>query len=459
MGSITPLSELDELLLAAETPSQHLHVVATLVLDTTGLGDVFPLFQARIRERYRMVEPLRRRLQRTPLGGHVWVDDPDLHLASHLRHVHLDGGGLDAVAEVASSVASEPLRRDRPLWEAWLVEGFAPDRAAVIAKVHHAAVDGVSGFDALAAFFDLEPDPETVIWPDTWEPAPAPPPADVARHAVASALARPAVAARSAQRLVSSLAAALRQSDARAPLPLTAPRVSFNRALRPSRRLAFTSVALDDVKSVRRAFDATVNDVVVALVTGALRRYLLERDELPDRALVAAVPTSERLPEHGPSGNRFSAMFYALPVHVADPAARIDEVKRSAEAAKDLYAAATTGALGAAAGVLPPTLASGIMRAASALRVADVVPPLANVIVSNIRGPEFPLYIGGSSVEQIFPMGPLVEGTGLGVTVVSYRDRIGMGFLACPELLPDVHDLVTAATDELAELVTAAAAS
>ena len=454
--SLTPLSELDAAFLAAETPTQPMHVVATLVLDTTGRELGYRDFQRHITERFSFVEALRRRLQPVPFADPVWVDDHEIRLANHLHHVHVDGGGIEALSRVVSDVASTPLTRNRPLWEAWLVEGFAPDRVGVIAKVHHCAVDGVSGFNALAAFFDIEPDPAEPLWTGSWTPAPPPQPREIAGLAASALLALPARVARASRHVLGSAAVLARQATA-APLPMTGPRLSFNRALSPRREVALAWVALDEVKGIRRAFGATVNDVVVSLATGVVRRYLDAGGELPDRALVAAVPTSERLPEHGDAGNRLSAMFYALPVHLADPAERVHAVQTSAAAAKDVYAAAGEGTAAAVAGMVLPGTVGPLMRAVSGLRLANVLPPVANVIVSNVRGPELPLYVLGARVEDIFPMGPLLEGTGLGVTVVSYRDRIGIGFLACPDLLPDVRALADLVPVELAALADAAA--
>jgi len=454
--TIAPLSALDAAFLAAETPTQHLQVLATLVLDTSGRELGYREFQARIAERYPLIEPLRRRLQPVPFGDPVWVDDDDVHLGSHLHHVHVDGGGLDALARVAASLASRPLDRSRPLWEAWLVEGFAPDRSAVIAKVHHCAVDGVTGFEALAAFFDLEADPAEPLWTGTWTPGAAPTTADLVRHAATSAVGAAGGAARAVRHVASAAGSLLRSTSSDVPLPLTAPRLSFNGPLTARRDVRFTSIPLDDVKTVRRAFDVTVNDVVTALVAGALRRVLVAHDEVPDRPLVAAVPTSERSAEDGAGGNRISAMFYALPVHLDDVAARIEAVQRSASAAKEVHAVAGVGTGAAIAALVPPRVVGPVMRAISGLGLARVVPPLANVIVSNVRGPDLPLYVAGARVESIYPMGPLMEGTGLGVTVATYRDALGVGMLACPDLLPQLGALVDAIDAELAALLAAA---
>jgi diacylglycerol O-acyltransferase / wax synthase len=435
------LSEVDALFFSAETPAQHLHVLATLVLDrSSGPGGDYELFQSRVAERFHLIEPLRRRPVPGLLGRTVWMDDPDIHLQRHLHHVVLaEGGGLEALAETASDVASYPLPRDRPLWEAWFVEGFEKGQMAVIAKVHHSAVDGVSGIFALSAFFDLEPFPETPHATRWHQPAPLKSTA-VLKARMEGARRRPAEVLKGATRLATSGVQLVRSNNECTPLPCTGPRMSYNRTLSPRRSVAFTTLKVDDVKRIARGFDASVNDVVVALCAGVLRRYAIQCDELPDRPLVAAIPVSERLPEHGAAGNQMSFMIYALPVHLADPGERIDFVRRSAARAKELHSRAGRGLLAAVAALAPKVAMGPAMRALSSLHAADALPPMINVLISNIRGPELPLYVAGASLKSIFPMGPVIEGVGLGITAVSYQDEFAFGFIACSDLVSDIRD-------------------
>ena len=450
------LSDLDAVFLAADTPTQHMHVLATLLIESDLQGeDRYKKFRERIGERYHLIAPLRRRLRELPIGPPVWIDDPDIHLDRHLHHVVVDGGGLDAVARVASEVASYSLPRDRPLWEAWFVDGLDDGRAAVIAKVHHAALDGVSGFMALAAFFDFEPDPPATA-PLEWQPQPAPTMREVSAMLATDLRGRPREVVRSARRVTSSALAMLRSRSDDTPLPMTAPRLSFNRSLTARRSTAFTSVPLDAIKELRRAHGVTVNDIVMGICAGVLRRHLSEQDATPERALVAAVPTSERSGEHGLLGNHLSFMFYALPAHLSDPRERLLAAQRSATAVKDLYARDGVGLLRDIAALVAPQAVGPLMRAVSGANVADVVPPIANVTVSNIRGPEFPLYVAGSRLIGMFPMGPLLEGVGLGITVATYREDVGFGFIACPDLLPDVSALADAVHVEVERLRAAA---
>lgn len=450
-------SDLDSVILRSETPTQHMHVLATLVLDASEAAAFgYRVLQERVRERFHLVEPMRQRLRWVPFGPPVWVDDDDIVLEQHLHHVVLDGGGLEELAGVTARIASRPLRRDRPMWEVTYVEGLDDGRIGIIAKIHHCAVDGVSGIGALAAFFDLEPHPPQQ-GTDAWQPTRPPAVGDLGREVLGDLTRRPRAAGRSLTRVLRAGAEMTRSRSEDAPLPFTAPRLRCNGALTPRRSIAFTRLALDDIKELRRSFGVTVNDVIVGLLAGTLRSFLAEHDGVPRRPLVAAVPVSEREPQESPVGNRFSFMLYALPVHVEDPIERLLRAQRSAAAAKRLFDRAGSGLLENLATLAPPGAVGPTMRALSRLRAGRALPPLANVTASNIRGPDFPLYVSGARLEHIFPMGPLMEGVGLGLTVVSYRDDVDFGFIACPDLVPDVDRLAGHVHAELERLRAATA--
>ncbi|MDP1794025.1 MAG: wax ester/triacylglycerol synthase family O-acyltransferase [Acidimicrobiales bacterium] len=448
------LTDLDAALLAAETSSQHVHVIATLVLDVSGLTEsAHEVVLQRMRERFAMVPLLRQRLHTVPFAPPVWVEEESVVLEDHVHRAVLpDGGGIDAIAPLVGEVASRPLPRDRPMWEALVIEGLDDNRAALVIKVHHSLVDGVSGIASLVPFFDLEQSPTESPIADTWEAQPAPTLGELAQETLAELRRRPAEVVRASRRVMGSLVDGARAGIG-APLPMGGPRVVWNDALTPRRSVAFTDIGVDEVKSVRGAFGGTVNDVVVALVAGSLHRYLSARGELPDRALVAAVPTSERAPEHGLAGNRLSMMLYGLPVHLADPLDRLEEVARSAALAKDLYDRVGVGLFADVASMVPLRFIAPIMKTFSRLGLAARVPPVANVIVSNVRGPGFPLFAAGATLEHMLPIGPLMEGVGLGVTVVSYRDHIDFGFLTCPDLVPDVGALAAGIKTDLEALL------
>jgi WS/DGAT/MGAT family acyltransferase len=446
-------SDLDSLFFLSETPSQPLHVLATLVLDRSGIPgtNAYELFQERVVERYRLIEPLRRSPTRSLLGQRFWYDDPEIHIQRHLHHIVVDGGGLEALAEAAGEIASHRLPKDRPLWEAWLVEGFDDRQFAVVAKIHHSVADGVSGIFALAGFFDLEPSPASHALPTP----PAPEQVDtpqVLATALGSLLRRPRSFVLGLQRATTSAAQFVASRSATTPLPCTGPRMSYNGALTPRRSVAFSRLPLDDVKQIAREFSASVNDVVVALCAGVLRRHALQSKEVPERPLVAAIPVSERKPEHGATGNHLSFMFYALPVHLPTARGRLEFVKQSAADAKAVYGKAGDGLLDAVATLSPKFAITPAMRAMSSVRAANVLPPVANVLISSIAGPDLPLYVGGARLESIFPMGPVLEGIGLGITAVSFSGTLAFGFIACADLIEDIGELSLGLSLEMAAL-------
>jgi WS/DGAT/MGAT family acyltransferase len=456
------LSTLDAALLALDTPAQQLNVLAVLLIESDGQVDAVEYYRGardRIENRLPLVLPLCRRISELPGLAHpVWEDEPDLAVDTHIHVAALEPpADLHALGQVAGDVASRPLRRDRPLWEMWVAPDLDDGRSAVICKVHHAVLDGVSGMGSLAGFFDLEPNAPPIEVPPREEPHVLTF-GERARESVVGVMQWARDFARSAPRVANVVLQATRERDADLALPLTAPRLSFNHALTPRRTVEFTSVELSRLKQIRRAYGATLNDLLIAVCTGALRMYLMEHDELPDRQLVAAIPVSERGLDDGPGGNKFSSMFYGLPVHIEDAAERVAATTRSASAAKSFYEASGHELLGSIAALLPPKTIGPAMHMASSLRLADRVPPIANLMISNVRGPDFPLYIAGGRVTQMFPMGPLVEGMGLNITVITYLERVSFGFLACPDLLPDVDKLSRYIEDAVTELEKAAPA-
>jgi diacylglycerol O-acyltransferase / wax synthase len=455
------LSTLDAALLSLETAAQQLNILAVLLIERdpdVPQSEHYRVARDRIESRLPLVSLFCRRLQSLPgLSNPVWEDEPDLAVDTHLHQAVLDPPhDLRALGRIAGEIASRPLRRDRPLWEMWLIDELEDGRVAVICKVHHAVLDGASGVGSLAAFFDLEPHAPPVVVP----PRPTPHTltlGDRARESIRGSLRWARDFSRSAPRVASMLVqAAQRVGDADLALPLTGPRLAFNRALTPRRTVEFTSVELSRLKMIRRAYGATLNDLLIAVCAGAMRLYLIDRDELPDRSLVAAIPVSERELEDALGGNRFSTMFYGLPVHIEDPVERVAATTRTASAAKGFYDQSGHELLHSVAALLPPKTIQPAMRVASSLRLADHVPPIANLMISNVRGPDFPLWIAGGRVTQMLPMGPLVEGMGLNITVVSYLDTVSFGFQVCPDLVPDVALLASYVDDAVTELEKAA---
>jgi diacylglycerol O-acyltransferase / wax synthase len=458
---------LDAAFLHIETPSTHWHVVGVVVLDDSQAPEPFDAEMLRrvLADRLEHVEVLRRRV----VEGSRGISQPqwqhtEVDLDDHVRATSLPAGsGLAELAALAGEIGSRPLRRDRPMWEFTVVDGLADGRKAFIAKIHHSLVDGVAAVGIISAIFDVEPSlPPLRTGGVTPDPFPG-------RREYLSAAARtvvdqPAVVARSFTRLVRTawqVVQLVRNRDGNPTLPLTAPRVSLSRSITPARSAAFAVFELDAVKEVRRAYGVTFNDVVMAVAAGVIRTWLLDHDDLPDRPLVAAIPTSVRAPGDGdasPSGNEVSALFGALPTHFADAGARVRFLAEEMPGAKAFHDELGPNTLGSLALAAPWNLASLLFRAYSDLGLADRLPPAVNLVLTSVPGPRVPLYCAGARMETMFPLGPIFDGAGLNVTVLSYTDKVCIGFLTCPDTCPPVQQLADAVPAAVAELVAAAVA-
>ncbi|MFM7617133.1 MAG: WS/DGAT/MGAT family O-acyltransferase [Actinomycetes bacterium] len=463
------LSGLDAAFLALETPADHMHVMAVAVLDprTSPGGFTAATVKRLVEERLPNIPAFRRRIVEVPFNLHhpLWVEDPDFDLDYHVRQMAVIApGGTRELAALVGDIASWPLDRTRPLWQLWVVEGLEDGNVGLIAKVHHSAIDGAAGVDVLAQLVDLEPVQPAVDRDDLepWRPDRVPSDIEMIVGSMVSIAKRPVQMARAGLHLTRGLVRlgqrAREGSMSGGAAPFTAPRLTWNGSITPHRKVAFATISLADVKEVKDAFGVTVNDVVLAMVAGSLRRYLEARDELPDRPLVAVVPTNERTEStRGVVGNVVSAMFASLPSEQADPVARLAAVAESMSVAKQTHKDIGGTLLGEWAEVATaPILHNGIQLYR---RFADRVRPIHNLVISNVPGPPVPVYMAGAQVVSLVPMGPIFDGAGLNVTVLSYLDRVDVGFMACRETVPGVWGMATAVPDAMAELVAAARAA
>jgi len=458
------LTGLDAAFLALETPSTHMHVMATMVLDPSDTPDGFTVDTMRqlIAERLPRLEPFRRRVVEIPFGVHhpVWVEDPDFDLDYHVRRAALPApGGIKELAELTAEIAGRQLDRRRPLWELWVVEGLEHGHVAIIAKMHHAAIDGVLGVDLMTEIFDFEPNPAPKPPADLPKPERLPSDVELLVGAMTSIARQPLRMVRAARNLAGSatrVVQRIRAAPVNAGVPLTAPATPLNGVLTPHRRVTFTSVPLADIKDVKRAFGVTVNDVVLAVCAGALRRFLDARGNVPDKPLLAAIPASVRgRDDRGVMGNRVSAMFATLATQLDDPVDRLFAARDVMSGAKQVHEDIGGNTLHEWAEVAAPVMFSRGMRLYERL-VQGRHPPIVNLIVSNVPGPSFPLYCAGARLVSLFPLGPVLAGTGLNITVLSYLDSVGFGLIGCREIVPDIDDIAAAVPDALAELVKAA---
>lgn len=459
------LSGLDAMFFYLETPSSHMHVTGVYVLEPGENGLSFDSVRERIASRVPLAAPFRRRLVEVPfkLGHPVWVEDPEFDLDYHVRRACLPPpGGTDELAGYVAQVGGLPLDRARPLWEMYVVEGLEAGRVAIVGKMHHAAIDGVSGAEIMATLLDLEPDPPERLIVDAWHPEQIPSDAELIAMAMTALVGHPMKALKTARRVVeTALHVTEHNRDsgvAPPPSPFSAPKTSLNGSVTPHRRVALAVQSLDDFKSVKNYFDCTVNDVVLAVCAGALRRYLLDHGELPEEALVAMVPMSVRTDdEMGSHGNRVSAMLTSLATHLPDPVERLaavaDGMRRAKEQERLIGAATLTDWTEFAF----PALIGRAARLTGSMRVFDRMRPLFNVTVSNVPGPPFPLFLAGARMVAMYPLGPITEGVGLNMTVMSYCGMVYFGLNACRETVPGIAEMPKMLHEALDELVSAAA--
>jgi diacylglycerol O-acyltransferase / wax synthase len=362
---------------------------------------------------------------------------------------------------------ARPLDQSRPLWESYLIHGLSGGRVALYTKVHHAAIDGVSGNDVLPALLDQSPEGRDLGVVPPWECDDPPSNLGMLARSTLTLAANPVRAARMSLGLVKSLPA-LATSPARPQLPvvdrlvpkrgrdlvlsappLRAPATPFNKNIGPHRRWAFRSVPLADAKAVKNAAGGTVNDVVMAITAGALRTWLLAHDALPAGPLVAAVPVSIRTEDQkGTHGNRVSTMLAPLPTHLSDPVERFEAAGRAMRAAKEQFNALPADLLTDVTQFAMPALANQANRVAARLHLLERVNPF-NLFVSNVPGPAVDLYCGGARLEAVYPLSAIAHGQGLNITVLGLGGNLNFGALADRELVPDVEQITEAIADEL----------
>jgi diacylglycerol O-acyltransferase / wax synthase len=462
------LSGMDAAFLEMETPAMHLHVVGVLILDPSATEGT--MTSERLAElfadRLHLIPPFRRRAVEAPAGlDHPrWIEDPDFDLANHLHHRDLGpDAGRDELEQFVGEVSSTPLRRNCPLWETWLADGFADGTVAMVTKVHHALMDGSAGNDLMASLFDLEPEPEPGLADDAdeWASEQPPSPTRLVAEAGPAAIGRAARLPGAVIHTVASLSGSAR-AVAAAPSSVAgfAPDSPFNGALTPARSVAFNQCRLDDLKRVRHVFGTTINDVVLAAAAMTFRSYLLTHGFPVDRPLVASVPVAGRRAGER-YGNHTSNMMMSLPVQLDDPVAILRSIHEGAAGAKAAQAALDTDVMDEWITLMPAALLSAGATLYSNLNLGRHHPPFFNAIVSNVAGPPIPLYLAGARLVGTYPMGPLIGNTGLNLTVLSQTGDLDVGVIACPDLVDDVRAIadgfITAVGDLLAAAEAAAA--
>lgn len=458
------LSGLDASFLYFETPTAHMHVSGVMVFDpSTVEGGRYSFGWVLDQVERRLVpQPEFRRIPvRVPFNLHhpVWVEDPAFDLRRHVKRVGAPSpGGPEELAELAGELLSIPLDRSKPLWEMWVVEGLEGGNVALVAKMHHATIDGVTGANMMVHLFDFEADAEPPEPAEQPEPERVPSDLSLVTHALRS---RVKTSLQFVRTLRDTGEAAVnvvrrrRSGHEGMPTPFTAPRTSFNRAITARRSVAFASISLDEVKAVKSALDVTVNDVLLAVCGRALLRYLEENGEQPDKSLTTVCPVSTHDDDGVGGVNRVSALFASLATDIDDPVDQVREINKVSRAAKDEHQAIGARFLQNWGEFSGPNIGLA-MRVYSRMRLADRHAPIHNLVISNVPGPPFPLYFGGAKLVSLNPLGPIFDGAGLNVTVLSYLDSVGFGLIACPDNVPDLWRLARHVPEAFEELEKAA---
>ncbi len=444
------LTGLDTSFLTMETEGEHMHVAGLYVFEAPGAPDVdlLGVIRANFAERLHLVPRYRQRLQLMPLGlDHpVWVDDDRFDLANHIVAHHLDEpGDHEALLTLCRRLHAQQLDRRRPLWEVHLVTGLEGGRFATFAKTHHAVLDGMGGNDVTKVLLDVVRHPDPVEAPP-WSPSPAPSVARLLTRSAERAARRPARVARLVgDGLRAGRAVLGRTASARV---ARAPRTSLNGPVGTRRSYAVASVELDRIKIVKKELGGTINDVVLAMCAGALRQEMKERGESTRRRLSAFVPVSVRT-DAGEINNQISGMLVELPIEIGDPLLRYRAASESAVRSKGQLGVMRDGTLADAADLVPPAVAAPLAQLAHRSRLRRLVPPAANVTISNVPGPREPLYTAGSELVEYYPCPPVNDAMSLNITCLSYVDRMYFGVAGDPDLLPDADRLVERLVDEL----------
>ncbi|MFN8193376.1 MAG: wax ester/triacylglycerol synthase family O-acyltransferase [Nocardioidaceae bacterium] len=480
MGTTTQrLTGLDAAFLALDTEHSTGHVGGVSVFDPSSAPE--PLDLERVlrvyEERLPLVPVLRRRLVSLPWGVDqpYWVDDPDFDLRYHVREGALPAPGTQAqLAAYVARLHERPLDLTRPLWEAYVITGLEGGRVAAYIKIHHAAMDGVSGNDLIGALMDVDPAGRPLPPATPWDPPPLPTPWRMVGRAAGDLARRPVEAARIAADAARAVPGVLPWAG-----PLVgrllgrgspdgelieanagrAPQTPLNQDITPHRRLGLASLSLEQVKTVKAAFGVTVNDVVMAVCAGAIRSWLVRHRGLPDHPLVAMVPVSIRTArgDGGELGNKVSAMLAQLPTHLADPVERLRVSHEATRHAKSQQAFIPQGLVDEVMSFTAPALMSRGFRAVFGWHVLNRV-PMFNVVISNIPGPQVPIYFCGATLLAHYPVSIITDGLALNITVISYQGELHFGLLADRKIVPDVDRLAADLQVELDALLAAAGA-
>jgi WS/DGAT/MGAT family acyltransferase len=455
------LTPIDAAFLHQEGAHSHMHIGGLTIVE--GPPPATSELLEQIRLRLHLVPRYRHKLANTALdsGRPVWVDDPTFNLEYHIRHTALPTPGQwEQLCSLTARIFSQQLDRSKPLWEMWLIEGLEDDRFALITKTHHSLIDGIAGVDLATVLFDLSPEPPPIRHSGRpWQPHPEPGATELIaagmKGAVRAGLALAEGAVDALAHPEHALARAREAAEGVGEVLWAtlnpAPETPLNVPIGPHRRFFGIACQLEDFKTVKNAFGGTVNDVVLAVVTGALRTFLISRGRRTEGVeLRALVPVSVRVEdEKGEGGNRLVAMRGPLPVYIADPVQRLRFVSQAMDGLKESKQALGAEVIAGVQNFAPPTLLAQASRLNFSTR-------LFNLIVTNIPGPQFPLYVLGREMLEAYPVAFLPENHALDIAIMSYNGQMNFGLLGDFDALPDIGEISASISAELETLVSLA---
>ena len=455
-GTTTQLSDSDAIFLAMESPNSAGHVGVILLLDPSTCDDFsFEKLRTQMGSRTELIPRFSWKLQSVPLGidRPYWVEAEGFHPRDNIIRTAVPSpGSIEQVYALASRLHAQPLDRSRPLWQVWFIEGIEGGAAAIYMKTHHCLIDGTGGAGLMEVMADLFPDATAPMFaPDAFtEDRPSPPTgADILSRAFTNATQRPARFSNHLRRGLGDLWKNRNNEHAIGEIE----RTCFNAAISKRRAFASASLDLERVRDLTKHFDVKVNDIALEMAGSVVNRWLRARGEAPRRSLVAICPVSTRGDEKG-VGNRVSSMPVSLCTDIADPVRRLRRIHKSSRHARQGLENGSFDWTAAMGESFSPGLTQMIFRAAE-LGV-DSAPLPANFVVSNVRSTPIPLYIAGARLESMLPMSLLAVGNGLNISLVSYCNRIDIGIIVDPELIPDPWELAELFPMALEELETAA---
>ncbi len=464
------LTGLDSAFLYLETENAPMHIGGVSIVEAETPSGPFDLGMVRdlLASRIHTSRTFTQRLVEVPLklGKPYWTRDENFDIDRHLSRTQLpEPGGWKELSALMAWEFSQPMDRDKPLWEILFVEGLEtvegvpPGSMALISKIHHAAIDGVSGAEIMSALYDPSPEPRTV------DPVPATPSEDAeppsrsellkesGRHLLQVPRALSGAVGETVKGVVKSGAVWGFKRIKPPPFPFTAPRSRLNAPVSRDRSWSAAILSLERIKAIRQAAEATVNDVVLTVCAGALRRYLLAKDDLPEKPLVAMVPVSVRTEdERGTMGNQVSAMLVSLATDVDDPRQRLRLVRESATGSKVHHQAVGARTLADYGEFIPFGLAGAAARLYTRMHLAEKHRPIFNLVITNVPGPQVPLYVAGARLLAHVGAAPIFDGMGLILPIFSYAGSLAVGATSSRDVMPDVDVFTGFLSDALDEL-------